>query len=307
MKKQWRRPAGAGGMLAIAALSLVAMQVRADEAADRKREQAQQQLKEAQQQLEQDAQRVAELSMAASEDGRRIERRVVIRRMGHAQLGVMIDDTGGAGVHVKAVTPGSPAEAAGLRADDTIVSLGGTSLVGEGGERGTRRLMDLLGDAKVGEPLAIEVKRGGQLVKAQVVPRRAEGVELLAGDDNLPLVAALHDGHGPEGFVGLQGLEGLPLLLGGHTGLGAMQLAELSPGLGSYFGVDKGLLVVRAPADERYKLQDGDVLLDIDGRVPTGVSHALQILASYRPGESARLHLMRQKKRIELAVQVPSG
>jgi S1-C subfamily serine protease len=52
------------------------------------------------------------------------------------------------------------------------------------------------------------------------------------------------------------------------------------------------------------KLEEGDVILDIDGRVPTDASHALRILNSYRAGETMKLHIMRQQKRIELPVEL---
>lgn len=63
--------------------------------------------------------------------------------------------------------------------------------------------------------------------------------------------------------------------------------------------------MLRAPEDARLNLQDGDVILDIDGRVPTGASHALQILNSYRTGEKLKLHIMRQQKHAELLVEIP--
>ena len=59
----------------------------------------------------------------------------------------------------------------------------------------------------------------------------------------------------------------------------------LTPQLGSYFGTSEGVLVVRAPEEEGLKLQDGDVILSIDGRKPTSGSHATRILRSYQPGE----------------------
>jgi S1-C subfamily serine protease len=90
-------------------------------------------------------------------------------------------------------------------------------------------------------------------------------------------------------------------------GFGSAELCSLSPALGKYFGTDKGLLVVRAPHDERLQLQDGDVILDIDGRVPNGASHASQILNSYRAGEKFKLHIMRQQKRVELQIDMPEN
>jgi hypothetical protein len=77
--------------------------------------------------------------------------------------------------------------------------------------------------------------------------------------------------------------------------------------LGQYFGTDKGLLVVRAPDDSRLKLEEGDVLLDIDGRTPSSPSHALRILSSYQGGEKLRLNVMRAKKKQSFEITVPEG
>jgi S1-C subfamily serine protease len=62
---------------------------------------------------------------------------------------------------------------------------------------------------------------------------------------------------------------------------------------------------VRAPTDTRLKLEEGDVILDIDGRVPTSPAHALRILGSYQPGESLKINALRMKKRIVLDLQLP--
>ena len=79
-----------------------------------------------------------------------------------------------------------------------------------------------------------------------------------------------------------------------------MELATLTPRLGSYFGSDKGVLVVRAPADGALKLEDGDVILAIDGREPSSGSHATRILSSYQPGEKMTLRILRQHKTLQL-------
>jgi hypothetical protein len=65
-----------------------------------------------------------------------------------------------------------------------------------------------------------------------------------------------------------------------------MELADLSPALGQYFGTSQGVLVIRVPRDGEFlKLQDGDVILSIDGRIPENGSHAARILRSYQSGE----------------------
>ena len=84
-----------------------------------------------------------------------------------------------------------------------------------------------------------------------------------------------------------------------------MEVAPLTPSLAKYFGTDKGLLVVRSPSGGRSGLEDGDVILSIGGREPTGSSHALRILGSYEPGEQVAVAIMRQRKRQTLNVTIP--
>jgi hypothetical protein len=91
--------------------------------------------------------------------------------------------------------------------------------------------------------------------------------------------------------------------LGGH--FSDMELATLTPQLGRYFGTEEGILVVRAPEGEGLKLEDGDVILSIDGRKPTSGSHATRILRSYQPGEKVSMRVMRQKKAVNLEVTLP--
>jgi S1-C subfamily serine protease len=92
-----------------------------------------------------------------------------------------------------------------------------------------------------------------------------------------------------------------------HGPLMDMELATLTPRLGSYFGSDQGVLVVRAPADGALKLEDGDVILAIDGRQPTSGSHATRILSSYQPGEKFTLRIIRQHKTLEVDATLPEN
>ncbi len=92
-------------------------------------EQLEQKLQSAQQRLEQAAQEVAELSMSLNDEAgpqtRQITRTILRRPM----LGIAIDmQRSGDGVRVVSVSPGGGAEAAGLKANDVIVALGGKAL-----------------------------------------------------------------------------------------------------------------------------------------------------------------------------------
>jgi S1-C subfamily serine protease len=222
-------------------------------------------------------------------------------------IGIDMDEKGAApdghGVRVTSVSPGGPADAAGIKANDVIVAFAGKPLAGADGESPQKQLLAGIREAKAGQSVAIEYQRDGKLTRTQIVPKSVADsladLRMFSMDD-MPVPPDLNTKHWPR-------LRPMPFGPHDEDGFGSAELVELSPQLGKYFGVDKGLLVVRAPHDERFKLQDGDVILDIDGRTPSGVSHAFQILSSYRSGETVKLHVMRQQKRIELPVEVPES
>jgi S1-C subfamily serine protease len=272
------------------------------------RAQLEQKLHQAQERLEQAAQEVAELSVSISD-----EVGPEVRRMAHQGsrpmlgIGIDMDEKGAApdghGVRVTSVSPGGPADAAGIKANDVIVAFAGKPVAGADGKSPQQQFLAGIREAKAGQPVEIEYQRDGKLTKTQIVPKSVADsladLRMFSMDD-MPVLPDLDTKHWAR-------LRPMPFGMRDEAGFGSAELVELSPQLGKYFGVDKGLLVVRAPHDERFKLQDGDVILDIDGRTPSGVSHAFQILSSYRSGETVKLHIMRQQKRIELPVQVPDS
>lgn len=260
-------------------------------------DQIEQQMQKAQERIEQAAREIAELSgklagehlgdlQIHSGAGPRATLGIRVRRPDHGSP----DEA--AGVQIVSVSPGGPAELAGLKVNDVIVAFDDHPLQGDARHSAQQQLIALTQDAKPDMPVVIEFKRDGKSQKTEVTPKTAFTYF------RPPTLPPLPD---------LSGIEDLNRLFGGRdrSGLGSAELVELTPGLGAYFGTPKGLLVVRAPRDERLKLTDGDVILDIDGRVPDGASHALQILNSYRGGEKLKLHVMRQQKRLELPIEIP--
>jgi len=133
--------------------------------------------------------------------------------------------------------------------------------------------------------VALRVQRDGKPLVVTVIVRGAP--DLLA---RLPRVREF-GGETPEPFT--------------RRALRDMELATLTPGLGSYFGADKGVLVLRAPADGALRLEDGDVILAIDGRTPESGSHAARILGSYAAGEKITLRVLRQHKTLDLEMTMP--
>jgi S1-C subfamily serine protease len=265
------------------------------------REKVETQLRQAQERLNQAAREMANLSMQLNSQLRHDAQG--LRAMGrpHALLGINVgssstetaaggtDARGGiGGVRIVSVSPGGPADVAGLRANDVITSFNGNELRNDADVPPRQQLLSLMRDIEMDAAVAVEFRRDGKTQKAQIVPKSLQA--FMDESD-------------------LQGLDNLAFVYGarGSSGFGSAEFLELSPGLGRYFGTERGLLVVRAPKDERLKLLDGDVLLDIDGRVPTGPAHAYQILSSYRAGEVLKIHIMRQQKKIELPVEVPAN
>jgi predicted metalloprotease with PDZ domain len=218
-------------------------------------------------------------------------------------LGVNVDSApavkADTGVRVISVSPGGPAANAGIKTNDVIVSLEGRKVLTVPGKSPRQVLLADLRDVQPGSPIAVELQRDGKIQSVKVIPT---DVKLFMNVD-IPPLPPMDGAFAMEGFP--KQLEILSERFN-MSGFGSGEFVELTPGLGRYFGTDKGLLVVHPPKDSNLKLEEGDVILDIDGRVPTNGSHALRILNSYRAGESLKLHIMRQQKRIELAVEMPA-
>lgn len=242
------------------------------------------QLQGARKQLEDAARQVAELS---EQLGRPLIQRVMQLgdESGRAIIGVQLDDGAkGRGALVREISPGGPAADAGVRAGDVITAINGTDIAGPDA---AGQVVAIMRDVKPDSRVKVRVLRDGVSREFTIVARPGPMYFLTRGL-RAPDV---------EGFGRLPG----PLLLTGP--LGDMELVSLTPQLGRYFGSDKGVLVVRAPPG--LKLEDGDVILSIDGRQPLSGSHATRILASYQPGEKLSMHIVRMRKSMEVETTVP--
>jgi len=156
-----------------------------------------------------------------------------------------------------------------------------------------------------GDVLDVEYLRDGKVGKVQVEPRQVDmhawSFDGFPKDFTIPpMPPNVHVS--PEMVGKLSSVLQFPWI---GNAWGDMELAELSEGLGKYFGTDSGVLVVKAPESDALQLEDGDVILKIDGREPTSVRHAIRILSSYQPGESIELEIMRDKRSRTLKVEMP--
>lgn len=249
-----------------------------------------QKLEAARKRLSEAAREVAELNMQISADAMPRVARIFSGQASRAVLGVNI---GGAaerkdGVEVVSVSPGGPAAEAGLKAGDVIVELKGKSLKQSGDESPREKLLEIMRTAEPEEKIALRYVRDGKTLSATLAARP------VGNFFTMPAMTARIGGGGPNfAFFRADGV------------FGSAELVPITPKLGQYFGADKGLLVVRAP-DSRFQLEDGDVIVDIDGRVPTNASHAFRILGSYQAGEKVKLNVLRMKKRLTVDVTIPA-
>jgi membrane-associated protease RseP (regulator of RpoE activity) len=209
-----------------------------------------------------------------------------------AMLGVNIggEQTRDEGVEIMGVSPSGPAQAAGLRKGDIVMAIDGKPLRRAGDSAPSRQLVEHLRTVKPGQAVKLDYVRDGKRASATVTTTAAE-----------PPLARLLREHLPGGIPP----EFEDFLGGRSRAFGALELVPVTPKLGQYFGTDKGLLVVRAPATPG--LEEGDVILSIDGRIPENPRHAFRILGSYQPAEKVKFELLRQRKRMTVDIQVPEA
>jgi S1-C subfamily serine protease len=215
-------------------------------------------------------------------------------------LGVNLGEAepNGAGVRIEGVSPGGPAAEAGAKPGDVIVAIQAKP-VATG-----RELVRAMESIEPGDKVALRIRREGKPVEL-VVEARPLDRALLVGAPGAPFTRPLP---ALPALQALPALEALPFEPSEHWLLGGWGDAEfvtLTPGLGRYFGAEKGVLVARAPGDAALGLEDGDVILSIGGREPKSGSHAMRILRSYQGGESVELKVLRDRRTQTLSAKIP--
>lgn len=251
-------------------------------------------LEDAKRRLEQAAAEVAALSSEIASQAMQGISAAFANGPRRSIIGVQIEAAdSGNGAKVKDLSPGGAAEVAGIKVGDTIVAVNGQNITG-----GAREVARMLREVEPESAVKVRVMRDGKSKDFTVTARAFDARQFAFKGDSAPdfdfdfdFDPSMFGGPGPGGAI--------------SGGLGGMQITALTPQLARYFNTDKGLLVVRAPKDDVYKLQDGDVILDIDGRVPSNGSHVTRILRSYQPGETLTLHIMRDRKALDLKVTLP--
>ncbi|MDE2986092.1 MAG: PDZ domain-containing protein [Gemmatimonadota bacterium] len=79
----------------------------------------------------------------------------------------------------------------------------------------------------------------------------------------------------------------------GGRGTHGLDLVELNPGLGAYFGTEEGVLIADVEDDASLGLQPGDVVVAVDGRVVDDIDELRRILRSYEDDEEIAFRIFR--------------
>ena len=189
-------------------------------------------------------------------------------------FGVLLAPGGRDGVTIAGVTPGGPAEEAGIEAGDIVVTINGSSVRDGGGKPPLARVFDVLKDVNPGDMVRVEYLRQGEMQTADVTA--AEPLPPPTMNVAYSTMAfSTEGGGGPPAFAA-------------RAMIGGLELFELNEDLGHYFGASSGVLVLNVPpAKDGAKdgLLPGDVLRSIDGRPVASMADCVNLLSGARNAE----------------------
>ena len=243
------------------------------------------------------------------------------------RLGVFVRAAGAAvdgGITITRVSSGGPADEAGIRADDIIVSVGGHHLLqplaeeqeaehGAGAASPLERMRAILDEVPEGEAVQVEVDRDGESLSFDVVPERMGNRFLRPTFDTVTfrlqdMAEQIRDRYEdfewqvPDADRRLTvitdparagGRADWSYVLPSYAGAYDLELVELNPGLGAYFGTDQGVLVANADEDSPLGLLPGDVVVAVEGRKVDDAAELRRILRSYTEDEEIEFSIRR--------------
>ena len=179
-----------------------------------------------------------------------------------------LDISSDAGVILSDVVPNGPAGRAGLRPGDLVLSLDGKRM-----ENGRQLRVNLYTHA-IGDTVAIEAQRGEQVFTAKVAVAERE-------DDT----AKLSDLISQQSGVPALGVLALDL---------SPRVAAILPPLRRDKGVVVATVSAAAPFSQQGRLQAGDVIYSLNGKIIEQITDLNTLASTIKPGTAAVLQIERQ-------------
>ncbi|MBS0381896.1 MAG: PDZ domain-containing protein [Proteobacteria bacterium] len=253
-------------------------------------------------------------------------------------LGMAVTPAGD-GLRVDAVTPGGPAERAGIKAGDTITAVAGKPVTVDdasnltGLEPGKPARLDLLRDGKARhvevtperlqaddwQGIALAAQRAAEEATAEVrSPEFQKQIQQSVDDAMKSAAAAIKEaGVARESAnaarAGAATARAAAIKAGrdSHAWVITMSpwwglnLAPLNPDLGRYFGTERGVLVLSRSDRQFPELQPGDVISEVNGRTVASPEDVQRALRSVDADKRVPMTLRRHDKTLTLTLKVP--
>jgi len=278
-----------------------------------------------------------------------------------AVIGVVLGPETPKGVKLVAVSPDGPAEKAGLKTGDLLVSLGENKLA-EAGVSAKTRVYETMETVKAGDEIPVVVERDGEKLEFTVVAELREPaswqsvirIPEISAFEGVPGVEDIHietirvpgideealsrrieiihermadrglDWHGegenrfvvPDGDYEFEFEEFSDVadtafseanIFFGLSAAKGLELATINEGLGAYFKVERGVLVLEANEDNAYTLESGDVIQEIDGTTVDTPAEVLRVLREIEPGKAIEIKIKRDRRNKTLQVSMPEN
>nr|MBN2277405.1 PDZ domain-containing protein [candidate division Zixibacteria bacterium] len=204
------------------------------------------------------------------------------------------------GVVIKMLIPDSPADKAGLKQGDIILSFDGEKLAD------ADQLIAAMKQHKDGDKVTLDIFRKGKEKQVEIVLGRrldqdkADQLYQWYGLNNLPKTYSksykFSNSSMADTYIGVN-------------------LQDLGPQLAEYFGVGDGTgaliaeVIPESPA-EKAGLKAGDVIVKIDGNLVGELSDVQQAVWEKEKGDKIKLTVLRDKKEQEFSLEVdesPAG
>ena len=193
------------------------------------------------------------------------------------------------GVVVNEIVSESPADKAGLKEEDVILSANGSKV------DSPEDLGDLVDNAKPGDKMSLDVVRGGHEIQVVVTlgdrsdnPDR--GYSVMQPPKSGRSWAFNFNGYDQGSFIGVQ-------------------LTDLTPQLGDYFGIEDGNGVLinevdkDSPADKA-GLKAGDVIVAVDDEKVSDSRDLQDLIQDKEAGTTASIGIMREHNPMTIKVDV---